>query len=104
MPVKDGVLTLGGWITAPPIDEFERIVYEHGILFPFDWVAWADTAEGRTLRESPAALDEADLLTVRKYVTAAVRADRFCDGTMVALAEDGVLGRVARRLIALLES
>ena len=104
MHVEDGVASIGGWVLAAPVHEFVQVVYDLQILYPFDWSTWLDTEEGRALKDSPEALEKADLLAVRKLVTAWVRGDRFCDGILVGLAQRGELVRATRRLVTLLTS
>lgn len=71
-----------------------------GFLVVFDWVAWA--AEARRLTDGgAAALAEADLPTLRRLLSAHIRAERFVEGTLAARFADGQIVAVLRRLAAI---
>ena len=65
-----------------------------GFMLPFDWTRWDWQAQMREI-------DTADLVTLRKLMTAFVRGDRFSGGAMAGLCEDGTVERVLRRLRAI---
>lgn len=81
---------------------FVGACYGHGWVAPFAWGAWQDEAE--RLFESPEALNEADIETIRKLLTLHVRKERFCDGHLAHMHESGHLTSILRRLRDLRES
>ena len=83
----------------PRFDEFIDTLYETGFVFNFNWMDWQD--EAKRLQDEPAALAEADLLTLRKLLSAHVRADRFVDGHLAQIHADGHLLGIMRRLAQL---
>jgi hypothetical protein len=74
--------------------------YDSGIMVDFDWAAW--DAPARELRENPAALEQANLLTLRKLLTGHLRNDRFCEGHFGAVLESGHITAILRRAAQLL--
>jgi hypothetical protein len=96
----------GEWITRegesahfsyePEVDEFVKSLYEQGFIIQFDWPTWRE--EVRRYRSDPATLAEADLLTIRKLLTAHVRADRFVEGNLASIFKEGHLTAILRRL------
>ena len=75
------------------VDELISAVYQSGFVFPFDWSGWNWR---RVLQE----IDTADLITLRKLMTAFVRGDRFSGGAMPGLCSDGSVQRILQRLRA----
>jgi len=63
---------------SPEVDDFIKTLYEQDILVAFDWVSWKE--EAQRYQSEVGALQRADLLTLRKLLTAHVRADRFVEG------------------------
>src|SRR4051794_40911062 len=59
----------------PQVDELIFAVYRSGFVFPFDWSGW----KWRSVLQE---IDTADVLTLRKLMTAFVRSDRFSGGAM----------------------
>jgi hypothetical protein len=77
---------------------FIEAAHESGFVCrDFDWPSWKER-EGRRLYEHPRAIEEANLPALRRFVTALVRQDRFCEGALGAAFTDGVLTRILRRL------
>ena len=81
---------------SPEVDEFVDTLYKQNIIIPFDWVNWREEAEG--CQSDPAALETADLLTLRKLLTAHIRADRFVEGHLASIFESGHIAAILRRL------
>lgn len=69
--------------------------YDSGVMVDFDWPAWE--APARELRQNPRALEQADLLTLRKLLTGHLRNDRFCEGHFGAVLESGHITAILRR-------
>lgn len=66
------------------------------IKLNFDWMAWMKTVQ--TDIDDLAKLAQADLLTVRRLLTAHLRMDRFNEGHLLAIFESGYLIALLRRL------
>ncbi|MEI6670233.1 MAG: DUF6508 domain-containing protein [Acidobacteriota bacterium] len=67
-----------------------------GLLTVFDWQSWSADAEAFLQHVDRIAL--ADLGTLRKLVTAIVRADRFSEGTLLRGFETGAIRAIVERL------
>ena len=74
---------------------FIHALYENDIIIQFSWMQWE---EGRRYLVEPASIQEADLLTLRKLLTANVRRDRFCEGHLAGVLENGHIVAILRRL------
>lgn len=74
---------------------FLKILSGNGFIHPFDWMNWH---EGEELVEHPALLEKASLQTMRKLLTAHVRADRFSEGHLAAVFESGHMALILKRL------
>lgn len=66
------------------------------LLVVFDWPAWQ--AEAKRLEREPVALQQADLLTLRKLLTVHVRKERFVEGHLAHVLENGHLAAILHRL------
>ena len=66
------------------------------MIIPFDWRSWSEEAERYQM--DPEALQAADLLTLRKLLTAHVRAERFAEGHLASVFESGHIAAILRRL------
>lgn len=97
---------VGEWIVSPGVmpafvfseemEAFYRALSEAGVMVPFDWGAWMD-AVGRSVEETPGALDGADAETLRRLLVAHVRTDRFSEGHLAAVIGNGLIGRILDR-------
>ncbi len=99
---RDGVIQMSYWEPHPDVQRWHDALYRHGMVLPdFDWSAadWRDSMVG--FQANPSLLESADLETVRKVLTTAVRADRFNEGYLGSLFEAGVAQAATRRLGAL---
>ncbi len=68
---------------------------ENDIIIQFSWMQWE---EGRRYLEEPESIQEANLLTLRKLLTANVRRERFCDGHLAGVLENGHIVAILPRL------
>jgi len=84
----------------PDADAFFYDLYGHGWVVSFDWPSWSERM-GTDYIESLEVVSEADLPTLRRLVTAHVRADRFSDGHFLHMLKTGYLTAVLRRLYEL---
>ena len=81
---------------SPEVERFIHALYQQSIIFPFDWRSWSD--EAKLYQSDPDALEASDLLTLRKLLTAHVRADRFVEGHLAGLLQSGYVTVILRRL------
>jgi hypothetical protein len=81
---------------SPEVDDFIKTLYEQDILVDFDWVSWKE--EAQRYQSKVDALQQADLLTLRKLLTVHVRADRFTKGHLASVLESGHITAILSRL------
>jgi hypothetical protein len=75
---------------------FVKALYDHGWAVPFDWPGWQEEVE--RLVESPEGVTDADAATIRRLLTLHVRKDRFCEGHLAEMLENGHILALLRRL------
>jgi len=84
------------FLFSPEANEFVRALYEEGIVIAFDWQdRWEEAKRYELNRE---ALRTADLLTIRKLLTTHVRKDRFVEGHLASICDQGLLRAILERL------
>lgn len=76
--------------------EFQQALYDNGWIKPFDWGEWQETARAHV--EDPAKVESADAETIQKLFTTHVRKERFCEGHLAAMFENGHIVGLLRRL------
>lgn len=67
------------------------------VIRGFDWPTWAHGPEGQRFARDPAAIATADTETLRKLLTAFIRQERFCEGSLASACASGHLAAIARR-------
>ena len=92
-----GAIVMDDFFSEVPLaGKFRQIAYELGIVLNFDWQAWE---EGKQILESKSPdLSNLDLLTLCKITTSIIRADRFCEGTLVFHLESGLILQIIRAM------
>ena len=93
----DGVISMPYFEYSEAVLAFIREMYELEWVHSFDWMAWADTAEGKRLTSSPAAISSASEADLSKVLTTILRSDRFSDGALASAIERGFVLAVVRR-------
>lgn len=77
--------------------EFQQALYDNGWVTPsFDWTEWQDKAQ--EFVESPAKIKSADAKTIQRLFTTHVRKERFCEGHLASMFENGHVVALLRRL------
>ena len=77
--------------------EFRQALYDNGwIVRSLNWGDWQDTA--CEYLEKPEKIESADAQVIQKLLTTHVRKDRFCEGHLVAVFENGHVVALLRRL------
>lgn len=102
--MANGVITMPHIAYGEVAREFEKVAYEHGWIYSFDYITWAQTEEGKRLLEDPSAIDVANFDQLRKLLTWYIRAERFCDGALFQAFEKGQILRIVQRATVLLEA
>ncbi|MEO8541199.1 MAG: DUF6508 domain-containing protein, partial [bacterium] len=93
----DGSFTSPYFDLSAPVLEFVRACATHGWVTPgFNWNAWSVTA--RSYVDEPGLLEAADLSTIQKLITTHVRANRFIEGHLAAVIENGHFAAILVRL------
>ncbi len=98
--VEPGVMALGWWAPSDLVAAWHEALYEHQIIDPdsdYLSVAWSRRME--KFAANPALLEACDLPTVRTALTNISRGDRFCDGYMAGMFDNGVAQAATRRLV-----
>lgn len=89
-------------VYADDVDLFVKAAYDNGWISPFDWGEWQDRAAAYVHR--PEKLTKARIGTIQKLLTTHVRKDRFCEGHLIGMFENGHMLAVLRRLKDIVES
>ncbi len=77
------------------VSKFLSTLYDEGFIYPFDWGGWN---YGVKLSRNPELLQKANLLTLRKIITAHIRQDRFCEGHLASVFKNGLVVCFLKRL------
>ncbi len=102
---KGGEKDAAGVIQMPWFDfsdtmlEFMRACAGNGWVAP--GISWVEPGLMRELIEQPAALSAADTDLIRQLLTTHVRGDRFHEGHLAAMVQNGHLLAILRRLAAI---
>jgi hypothetical protein len=98
---EDAPLNLIAWgpdELSPLAADFVEALYDNGFVESFGWESWDGP---RRYYEDPSLLDDADLETVRRLLTAHVRDDRLEEGHFADMLERGHVQEILRRLAQL---
>lgn len=93
---KEGVIQMPYYEPASVVSRFLEIVYDIPIMISFDWGSWDDGE--RMVNDEKFDFDTIDLVTKCKVVTALVRNDRYCEGTLVSAFESGLILEILRSI------
>jgi len=88
-------LTLPCYEYSELVGKFIQTLYDEGFIYPFDWSKWN---YGIKLSQNNELMQKANLLNLRKLVTAHVRQDRFCEGHLASLLENGIIVKILERI------
>lgn len=92
------------WEPSELADAFVKMSYDTNcILAGFDWLEWLKSDEASSLLKDHSAVTEAGPEQLQKLVTAFVRSDRFCEGTVLQAFSDGTLQAIACIAVTLLK-
>jgi hypothetical protein len=97
--LADGSITMPYYEPSPEAEAF--LADARALIEPFDWPAWASSAEGQRLLGRPEAVVSASAEDLRRLLTTYIRGERFGDGTLEAAFDSGMLTAIARRAAVL---
>lgn len=98
----DGVITMPFYNYIGETSRFHHSLYNEKFVQGFDWVEWQDKAI--KIYENPELLTDADILTIVKYFTLIVRKERFYEGFIASMIDDGFILKLLLRLKEIYES
>lgn len=82
---------------SEPVRDFQQALEDNGwIVASFDWPAWQEAAQEYV--DTPSKLQAADEKTLQKLFTTVIRQERFCEGQLAAMFENGHIVHLLRRL------
>ena len=76
--------------------EFVHACYDENFVQSFDWSEWSHQHQAELSDEAFIAF--ADIARIVRLLTTHIRADRFCDGHLLSVFEDGTIVRILKRL------
>ncbi len=94
-PSEPGVIVWDEPALSPLAEEFIDALHDHGWIIAFDWVKWD---LGPRLDQHRELIAKARVETLRRLLTAHVRADHFSWGHLLATFESGGFTAILRRL------
>lgn len=95
MKIESGVMPF--FDSDESVMQFVQTLYDNGWVTPaFNWTEWQESAQ--EFVESAQKIEKADATTILKLFTTHVRADRFCEGHLAAMFENGHVVALLRRL------
>ncbi len=93
-----GVQTLPFFTLSDTASEFVQAAYDlDWVRGDFDWGRWKDTPEAIRLRDDPQAMAIATPMQLSHLLTVLIRQERFCEGSLAAAFESGLLTAICRR-------
>ena len=92
----DGSFQMPYYTRSTIVGEFVGGLDEKGLVVPFDWPAWSDTADSYI--GNPDSLLDASADVCFKLLTLHIRADRFTDGHLAQMLESGHITAILKRL------
>ena len=87
---------MGCAVLTDKAQAFAQACYKHNFVQSFEWMLWAEDNE--TLVAEGDGIEHLDLLGIGKLLTTHVRGDRFNDGQLLNMMENGCIAKILRRL------
>lgn len=92
------------YLLGEEASKWQQVCYEVGlVLGSFDWIKWMQTAEAQALLEDRVMLQKASEEQLARLLTALIRGDRFCEGTLAEAHKTGLIVAILRRAKSLVE-
>ena len=84
------------------VDAFARQAHDSGWILPdFDWPRWAGQKQARLYADDPASIADAPAADLFRLLTTILRSERFRDGALQEMLENGVIDAITRRAASL---
>lgn len=100
--IEPGVMTMPWWEYSDVVSEWQQALCEHGVIdAQSDDLSAEFVARMSEFEADPSLIGDADLQTIRMVLTRISRGERFCDGYMATMFENGVARAATRRLVEL---
>jgi hypothetical protein len=97
-PVSPGTIEMPYFELSASAAAFEQHCYQNGwVQQDFDWPEWSLSAEAVALRDDPPKLAHASADQLAKLLILSIRQERFCDGSLTAAHNSGLLLAILRR-------
>lgn len=93
----DGVYVIPNFAPGEELYAFVEALNENGWVSPFDWGAWQKAAAEKYFPDTPL-LRRAPVGTLQRLLTLHIRKDRFVEGHLAGMAQDGHIAAILRRL------
>jgi uncharacterized protein DUF6508 len=94
--LEDGSISMPFWENSEIINKFTTAVYELELIPVFDWTSWD---EGKLmLNNSSQDFNNLDLITLCKFFTLIIRADRFNEGYLTSNFENGNIAKILKAI------
>lgn len=91
-----GSIALNQYLYSELDSKFHKIVYKMDIVITFDWVNWKEGID--LLRNENASFHHLSLIELCKLITAIVRKERFCEGSIIALLANGTILKILKAI------
>ncbi len=90
--IEENVHAMPYWEWSTVTSVFVKILNNLQLIISFDWGNWP---EGKNILNNPTQLyDDLDTITLCKLLTAIVRSDKFSDGFLIGVLEDGTISKI----------
>jgi hypothetical protein len=100
--LANGLIVLPGYNLSDEGRSFHKTVYELGWVTRFQWSEWMETPTAKALFANAAGVAKASVEDLRCMLTALVRGERFCEGTLANAFKQGILTAIVQRARVLL--
>lgn len=94
---EPGVASIPHTVLVPEVSALLACLYDTNVVASVDWSTWLAEG-GRALYDDPDRLNAATLDECRMLLIAHVRADRFSEGHLLSILQDGHLIAVLERI------
>lgn len=97
--VEPGLYQMAYWVPCSVVSEWEQTLYHQNVVGPdCDYMSEEFGAQMREFASDPSLLSASDLQVVRAALTNIVRGERFCEGYIGEMFDNGVAQAATRRL------
>ncbi len=101
-PSPNGITKLPWFDLSDGGEAFYEAVYKSGWIMTTNWSDWMEGDKAKTLFASNEAVTRATMDDLRHMLTAVIRGERFCEGTIADAFDKGTLTAIVQRARALL--